>query len=298
MRGLPLPKPFARFVPLAAVGLTAVVGGALLSPCPASAAMGARPRRDGDILRIFERQTVYIITNDDPALADALLENAGQKERHILTIEEWRNKPASLRQVVSSVFLINRERLPDGLQIPAACSADGDEIWTEVRHTGRSGGPNYEVTLSAPDSVWLHRAALSFRSLSDVPRKPIQRNVRSIVVVPVGSGAGEAAALFVRRQNTSDDFNKRTAAHVLPAALMEPAGKSPLRCAAMQELVLVDRSSAGENCPALPDGKTLTSRGERQERTEGCGSFTPRPRRGHCSRRCVAPTIRSPFRRR
>lgn len=259
MRGLPLPKPFARFAPLAAIGLTVIIGGASLVPGPASATIA---RHDGDVLRIFERQTVYIVTNEDPAIADVLLKNTDSKERHVVTVEEWKQKPANLRQFVSPVFLINRERLPSGLQIPAACSADGDEIWTEVKHIGRSGSPNYEVTISAPDSVWLRRAALSFRCLQEVPRKPIRRNVRSIVVVPVGSGAGEAAELFVRRQNTENDFNRWTAAHVLSAALVQPAGKSPLRCAGMAELVLVDRSSAGDNSPALPNGKTLASPGD------------------------------------
>ncbi|MES2459457.1 MAG: CsgG/HfaB family protein [Armatimonadota bacterium] len=264
MPGLPpLMRRFLPFTPLAVAGLAALTMGALILPCPAAAAVGGRPtKRDGDLLKIFERQIVYVVTNDDPAVADALLEGCSQKERRVLTIEEWRKKPADLRQFVSPVFLINRERLPVGAQFPNSCLADGDEVWTEVKRSGRPSGFTYEVTLSAPDSTWLRRAIESFRSLRESPRQPVRRNVRSIVVVPVGSGAQEAAELFIQRQNSEDDFNKRSAAHLLPAALVQPSAKTPARCDLMEELVLVDRSSALGEVPALPTGTTLASPGD------------------------------------
>lgn len=263
---MPGPPPrlrrFPPWTPLAVLGLAALAVGA--KPVPSSATAAAvSPKRDtgGGILRIFDRQTVYIVTNDDPSLADDLLENCGQKERRVLTLDEWRKKPAGIRDFVSVVFLVNRERLSAGLQTPQTCPAEGDELWTEVRRSSHPRGFTYEITLSAPDSAWLKRGVDSFRQLRESPRQPIRRNVRSTVVVPVGSGAQEAAELFVRQQS-ADDFNKRSAAHLLPRNLIQPAGRTPARCDFMDELVLVDRSSAPRGDAALPDGKILTSPGD------------------------------------
>jgi hypothetical protein len=262
MRGLPpLKRNLYRLSSVVAVvGLAAVTAGILL--IPVSVAVAAPTKREVNILRIFDRQTVYVVTNDDPAIADALLEDCTQKERRILTLDEWRKKPADIRMFISPVFLINREKLPIGVQVPSSCLADGDEIWTEVKRAGRASGFTYEITLSAPDSVWLRRAVDSFRALREAPRQPIRRNVRSIVVVPLGSGAREAAELFIRQQNVEDDFNKRTKAHLLPTNLLSSSGKAPERCDSMEELVLVDRSSASENNPPFPEGQTLTSPGD------------------------------------
>ncbi|MBC8104142.1 MAG: hypothetical protein H7Z41_16330, partial [Cytophagales bacterium] len=268
-----LPSKTRRVPFFAVVSTVAIVGAAvtlplLLLPSAADAAAvgrgwGPRPKREGDILRLFDRQTVYVITNDDPEIADALLENCGQKARRILTPDEWQRMPSDTRWFVSPVFLINRERLPDGVSIPAACPADGDEVWTEVRRFGRQGGVSYEVTLSAPDSTWLRRAVSSFRTLKETPRQPLRRNVRSVAVVPIGAGAHEAAELLVQQQDANDDFNKRSAAHLLPAALLRPSGKTPARSDFMDEVILVDRGSAKPgDVPLPPPGVTLPSPGD------------------------------------
>jgi hypothetical protein len=152
----------------------------------------------GDILRVWDhRSVVYVVTNDDPALADVLLDGANLKERRVLSLEAWQKLPEGTRWYFSTVFLINRERLRSGQRLPDGCAAAPvaeDEVWTQVVRSGRTWGVAHDVTISAPDAAWLRHATQEFRRLSAVPRGPLRRNVRSVAVVPVGGGRATLVA--------------------------------------------------------------------------------------------------------
>lgn len=208
-------------------------------------AYGGRPR-EGDVLKIFNNQRVYVITNvdaDAPQLADALLENCPVKERRVLTLTEWNALPKETRWFVTCVYLVDRERLAPSAQVPSDCAAEPSENWTQVMRTGRDWGVAYDVTLSAPDLSNLRRAIASFRNLKESPRRAVTETVRSLAVVTVGDGA-EAAAQPVLAAAPRQSVRPP---HLIPARDYESRQG---RLSATDEIVLVDRSSA--TAAALP----------------------------------------------
>lgn len=214
--------------------LAALLLSLLLLPAVSARPLFARPKREGEILKIFDRSIVYVVTNDDAALADALLEGCRHRERRVFSLEDWRRLPEGARWYVSTVFLINRERLPIQQRVPDSCLAEGDEVWTQAVRMGRSWGIAHDVTVSAPDSAWLRRAVEEFRQLKEPPRHPIRRNVRSLAVVPVGANSA-AVDVYLKAKSGS-------LAHLLPVEQYEAA--TP-RLPHADEVLLVDRSALG-----------------------------------------------------
>lgn len=203
-----------------------------LAPAPAQA---GRPK-EGDVLKIFNNQRVYVITNvdaDAPALAELLLAGCPVKERRVLTLAEWNAMPRETRWFVSCVYLVDRERLPSWAQVPLNCRAEPTEVWQEVVRTGRDWGVAYDVTVSAPDRAHLERAIGSFRRLKEAPRKIVTESVRSLAVVPVGDGAA--------RTVTGDALRGERFPHVVP---LRDYQSRQTRMTAMDEIVLVDRGTA------------------------------------------------------
>lgn len=239
---LPSAALLAVLLPLVGTVAAAPVHAAPSSP---AALRGPRPPQPGDVLAIFDNARVYVITNDAAELADALLEGCRHKERRVLTVEEWAQTPRDVRLYVSTVFLINRERLPEGQRVPEKCQAAGDELHTEVVRGGRQGGVTHEVTLSAPDSAWLRRAVQDFRRLPVAPRSATRKNVRSLAVVAFGEGAKNAAGPLLEDSLT----DKNRAAHLLPHEAWV-LGKS--RVDDMDEVLLIDRGSP--EAASLPEG--------------------------------------------
>ncbi|MBC7804927.1 MAG: hypothetical protein H7145_02135 [Akkermansiaceae bacterium] len=201
--------------------------------------------REGDVLKIFNNQRVYVISNvdaDAPALADLLLADCPVKERRVLTLSEWNALPKETRWYVTCVYLIDRERLAPWAQVPLNCHAETTENWTEVVRTGRDWGIAYDMTVSAPDLSNLRRAIKSFRSLKEPPRKPLTETVRSLAVVPIGDGAEGAAQPFL-----GETPRGTRPPHRLPVGEYETRQG---RLIATDEVVLLDRSSAVSN--AIP----------------------------------------------
>jgi hypothetical protein len=215
--------------------------------------------KEGEVLKIFNRARIYVVTNDDAHLADAFLENAPYKERRVLTVAEWNRMPNGIRRFVSVVFLINRQFLPLASRIPESCDAANDELYTHVTRLGSEGGVSYEVVLSAPDSAWLRQAITDFRRLKEAPRKPQKRNVRSLAIVPIGAEAARAATplLEVKEEKTN------TRAHLLPAMNYPRAS---LRLVDMDELFLIDRSAV--NDPSFAGLLSLTGDGQEIGQTD------------------------------
>ncbi|GAB4451687.1 MAG: hypothetical protein OHK0029_01310 [Armatimonadaceae bacterium] len=240
-----LTSPFALFA-CAMMSLGAAVG-AFAAPKhsagdahPATApAVNKDRRKEGEVLRIFDRARVYVVTNDDAHLADLLLEGANHKERRILTLDEWNRMPDGIRRYVSVVFLINRQYLPLVERIPENCDAVTDELFTRVSRLGYSNGVSYEVVLSAPDGAWLRQAILDFRKLKEAPRGPQKRNVRSLAIIPIGAEAARAATPLLE----AADPQTNCRAHLLPAMNYPRAS---LRVMDMDELFLIDRSAIND----------------------------------------------------
>ena len=223
-----------------AATFTATLAAATLLLAPTPAAHGRGKPREGDVLRLFAGQRVYVITDADsdaPALADALLDGCAVKERRVLTLGEWDALPADTRAYVTCVYLIDRERLPPAAQVPPTCRAEKTEDWTEVVRTGHDWGIAYDVTISAPDIAHLRRTVAAFRRLKEAPyRGAVTQAVRSLAVVPVGDGALRAALPVA-----VDRGDKTAPLHIVVAADYDARQG---RVTAMDEIVLVDRSSA------------------------------------------------------
>ena len=198
--------------------------------------------KEGDILRIFDSQRVYIITNDDSALADALLEGCPLRQKRILSLEEWKEMPDGIRALVSRVFLINREKLPQGVNAPEKCGAENDELFTQVTRTDSTYTTTYETILSAPDSAHLQQAIVEFRRFAEMPRNPIRRNVQSLAIVPLGPETERLA----RKMMSGNDASAFRLAHILRPGEYAQA-QNRLSCA--DELLLIDRSAINGNAP-------------------------------------------------
>jgi hypothetical protein len=229
----------AAFAPLCAVSVTLTAGSAF-----------ARPSKthEGDILHIFDNARVYVVTNGDTSLADALLANCGVRERRILTPAEWDAMPPGVRDFVSTVFLIDREMLPAKQTVPENCPAGGDTVFTGVERSGHPNGVTYAVTLSAPDAADLRDAVGDFRRLSEPPRHPITVNVRPLAIVPLtGREAALAADMVAHPRGDRPP-------HVLPAADYARASDAG-RLADADEVVLIDRSAPPAD-PAVADAPT------------------------------------------
>lgn len=217
-----------------------------------TAAEAAPPRRgpqEGDVLKVFDGGRVYVVTNDDPALADVFLQGAAPKERRVLSIEEWEALPEGTRFYLSAVFLINRQKLPAGAAFPAGCAPADDELWTQSVRRGRDWGVAYDVTLSAPDGVWLRRAIDEFRRLKAPPRgfEPRKLAVASLAVVPVGSGAEQAARKLLSTARTQGGLERPP--HVVPP---DDLAARAARLERVDEVVLIDRGGVASP-DALPD---------------------------------------------
>lgn len=238
--------------------LAGVLGSGPIVPAvhPQSAAYAAtgqlfrkRPKREGDILKIFEKQRVYVVTNEDAALADLLLDGAAHRERRILSVAEWQKATPGELSFVTTVFLINRERLPIYQRVPDRCPAEGDELYFQALRQGRQWGVAHEVTISAPDASWLRQAVSEFRRWSEAPRQAQKRNVASLAVIPVGAGGTLAAEplLAVKRATgakaapaSAAASPKPPMAHLVPMDRLDSwAG----RMTAMDEALLIDRSA-------------------------------------------------------
>lgn len=216
--------------------------------------------REGDVLKIFNNQRVYVISNveaDAPALADLLLADCPVKERRVLTLSEWNALPKETRWYVTCVYLIDRERIAPWAQVPLNCRAETTENWIEVIRTGRDWGIAHDVTISAPDLSHLRRAIKAFRYLKESPRKPLTETVRSLAVVPIGEGAEQAAQPFV------GEIRGTRPPHQLP---VEDYEARQGRLTATDEVVLLDRSTAAAttipSAFAPVSDKLLTSGGD------------------------------------
>lgn len=217
---------------------------AILPTSPAAGApwpFGGRPKREGDVLRVFDNAIVYVVTNDDAGMADLLLEGCKPRERRVLSLDEWGRLPEAARWYVSPVFLVNRERLPAEAHFPESCLAENDELWAQGTRRGRNWGIAHEIVVSAPDAAWLRRAVEEFRQLKELPRGPLRRNVRALAVIPVGASAGEAAASYLKKDGP-------VLAHALAPDAYEAAGP---RLAHADEVLLVDRSARESLPPAI-----------------------------------------------
>ncbi|MBC8138163.1 MAG: hypothetical protein H8F28_19970 [Fibrella sp.] len=195
--------------------------------------------REGDVLKIFNNQRVYVISNveaDAPALADLLLADCPVKERRVLTLNEWNALPKETRWYVTCVYLIDRERIAPWAQVPLNCRAETTENWIEVIRTGRDWGIAHDITVSAPDLSNLRRAIKAFRNLKESPRKPLTETVRSLAVIPIGDGAEQAAQPFL-----GETPRGTRPPHHLPVGEYESRQG---RLTATDEVVLLDRSSA------------------------------------------------------
>jgi Curli production assembly/transport component CsgG. len=242
-----VPPAAARRAATAALGMTALLLGcapivAPLLPPAAAAPPGQKGRAPGagaTALRIFDRANVYVVTNDDPALADALLEGCDVKERRVLTPEQWRSVPQEVREYVTLVYLVNRQKLPLSAKMPEKCPATGGMVWTEVTRWGRRWGAIHEVTVSAPDGAWLRWAVEDFRQRKEVPRKPEKREVDSLALVPIGAGADRAAGALVARPPARE--GRELLAHRLTPEEADARAEQLVR---MDEVYLVDRGSA------------------------------------------------------
>lgn len=203
-----------------------------------SIAAGDDRRKEGDILRIFNKGRIYVVTNDDASLADDLLLDASYKERRVLTPEEWKQMPVGIRRYVSVVFLVNRQYLPLNVHLPEKCLAERDELWINTSRFGSDSGITYEVVLSAPDGAWLRQAIREFRLMSEPPRNANKRNVRSRAIVPIGAGAARAAEPLLE---AGEDAAVR--GHLLPALNYPHVSE---RLAEMDEVFLIDRSALND----------------------------------------------------
>lgn len=224
-------------VSLAAIGLANVQTVPAYAAPKTSAAKVRRPRQAGDVLRVFDGQSVYVVTNSDPALADVLLEGCRQKDRRVLTLDEWKATPPGVQLYATIVFLIDRERLPANESVPTHCNAERDELHTELIRHGTTAGLRHEIILSAPDAAWLRQSIADFRSLIEVPRGPQKRNVRSLAVIASSPGAALAAAGFLKASPVR--------AHLVSAAEVIP---TDARRIDMDDVILIDRSAS------LPSG--------------------------------------------
>ena len=98
---MPSRPPFCRF-PFAACAFFGAAAFAPLAPPCHAAPLGvltSRPQ-SGDVLRVFDNANVVIITNEDDALVDALLDNTHPKEKRVLSVETWgkRRTPTGARR--------------------------------------------------------------------------------------------------------------------------------------------------------------------------------------------------------
>lgn len=202
------------------------------------AAAGGDKPKEGDILRIFDKGRVYVVTNDDAQLADELLLDTNVKERRVLTPEEWKQMPAGVRRYVSVVFLVNRQYLPPDVRLPEKCLAERDELWIDSSRFGSDSGVTYEVTLSAPDGAWLRQAIREFRKMSDAPRRGNKRNVRSRAIIPIGAGAVRAADPLLA---AGEEATVR--GHIVNARNYPRVTD---RIAEMDEVFLIDRSALND----------------------------------------------------
>lgn len=236
--------------------LVALMGVLLFSQMDSAHAQQRRQSRGnearvGGATDLFEQAKVAVITNRDGemglALTTRLLEGARAREVRTFAPDAWRNLYPKARREYVAVFLIDRSRLRAGFRVPATCPADGDVLHVEAVRPARDGGAYCDVILSAPDVGWLRRAIDEFRALREPPRRALRRPVVSLAVRPMSLGAHEAAAQFVR-QNQSD---------TLAPFLWESDGEAS-RCVPMRELCLLDRSSemkgdeSGTTRPMVP----------------------------------------------
>ena len=206
----------------------------------AAAPSSAREKqRTGSVLKIFDRAVVYVVTNDDEALADELLAGVNVRERRVLSLADWERLPTPTRrgERFSLVFLINRERLLDGDDarcVPETCRAEPNEVWTQAApRAGRGAG--YDLTLSAPDGAWLRQAVRDFRGRNDLPRAPQRKSVRSLAVVPFGSS---------RAVRVAEDYVAAGVPFLLPHLLAgERYADASAHRDAADEIWLVDRSA-------------------------------------------------------
>lgn len=223
---------------------SATAGAFFTFPSPAARAASSshtRPEQieKGRILKIFDRSVVYVVTNDDPSLADELLASVNVTQQRIVSLADWERLPAQTRpERFSAVFLINRGRLPAGDDaprcVPETCRAEPNEVWTQVvPRAGRKAG--YEVTLSAPDGAWLRQAVRDFRRRNDLPRGPQRKSVRSIAVVPFGAA---------RADRVAEDYVAALTSSLLPHLLSgERYADASTHLDAADEVWLVDRSA-------------------------------------------------------
>ena len=210
------------------------------------ASAGAKPPKEGDVLRLFNDQRIFVITNDDPALAETLLDGCPVKQKRVITPDDWNALPENVRSIVTRVYLVNRERLPLGVFLPEKCVADGNEVFTQVSQARISRATIYEVTISAPDGTCLRRALTEFRRLAEIPSAPMKRTAPTLALIPVGAGAEEIA-----RRSMAERVNTPfSCAHIVrPAEYVTVQG----RLSATNELILIDRSAGNGGIePSLP----------------------------------------------
>ena len=249
-----------------AASATLGVGAFVLSP---RAAFAAGPKaKSGDILRVFNDAHVLVVTNEDAALVDALLDGTHPKTRRVVSVDDWVQHEPSDNKGEVRVFLINREKLPvsgvaainTARRLPEGSCGDTDEIWAFGRKVGKKfdGRESIDIVLSAPDGAWLKQNVREFRNWVNLPYDPNKRPVSSMGVIALGqSGDVREAAAHLTLDNP-------VSAGALPrfhTVAFDDWTSAALRTSHSDELILIDRSSlgAGELAASAPilAGKTI-----------------------------------------
>jgi hypothetical protein len=169
--------------------------------------------REGDILRLFDKARVSVLSNESPALSELLLAGCATKERVFL--------PRDGEAKTDVVVVLESRWLA-----PKATEALDESVISVVRR----GKNAWEIVISAPDSGTLRQAVLDFRKLIEPPKQPLRRKVRSVAVIPIGPGATQAAGSLVAHGRMQ---------------LLSPEQYASARTSAFDEIVLWDRSAPG-----------------------------------------------------
>ncbi len=244
--------------------------GAFVLSVPTSVHAAGPKAKSGDILRLFSDAHVLVVTNEDAALVDALLEGTRPKTRRVLSVDDWVQSDRGDNKGEVRVFLINREKLPvSGVaainaarRLPEGACGDTDEIWAFGHKIGKKfdGRESVNIVLSAPDSAWLKQNVREFRSWINLPYDPNKRPVPSMGVIALGQ-SGELRETAARL--TTDNPQVAGALPRFHSLSVDEWTSGALRTGHSDELVLIDRSSlqAGEQSALAPitAGKTIAA---------------------------------------
>ena len=264
------PVAFRRAVRAALLGAAAAsFVPSLLAPSPVFAAphkTAYRPpkHKAGDFLRVLNDATVVVITNEDAAFVEALLQGVHPKQTRVVSVAEWTEAAPNENRGEVRVFLINREKLPVlgmaalniGKRLPEGAASAGDLLWVSGKNCGKvDNRTGYDIVVSAPDSAWLKQGIAEFRAWGDRPDEPQIRPVASLLVVASGGAGADDAARLLTADRPANDLRPR-----FHAVSPSDWAAGIMRTGVCDEIVLIDRSAAAQTNPAvlaLTSGKTF-----------------------------------------